>query len=199
MKQIKNGYADYYYLLEDGSVYNAAADMLLKISKKHSYLLKTIDNERKKVSVKTLYKLVYNKPFCIDNITNLDNEQWKQIYDTDGLYYISNKGRVKSLKGYTAIILKPFNNQSGYARVDLIESGKRQTRLVHRLVAAAFLKNPQNIHMQLHHKDFDKNNNAADNLEWLNPAAHYEIHKEYNRSLQNVKRKSAKSKSNYSK
>lgn len=199
MKQIKNGYADYYYLLEDGSVYNAAADMLLKISKKHSYLLKTIDNVRKKVSVKTLYKLVYNKPFCIDNITNLDNEQWKQIYDTDGLYYISNKGRVKSLKGYTAIILKPFNNQSGYARVDLIESGKRQTRLVHRLVAAAFLENPQNIHMQLHHKDFDKNNNAADNLEWLNPAAHYEIHKEYNRSLQNVKRESAKSKSNYSK
>ena len=74
MKQIKNGYADYYYLLEDGSVYNAAADMLLKISKKHSYLLRTIDNERKRVSVRTLYKLVYNKPFCIDNITNLDNE-----------------------------------------------------------------------------------------------------------------------------
>ena len=105
--------------------------------------------------------------------------EWKEIDDTKGLYYISNKGRVKSLQGYEATILKPFNNQGGYARVDIVESGRRCTKLIHRLVAAAFLPLPEKIDMQLHHKDFDKDNNAADNLEWLNAAAHAEKHKEH--------------------
>lgn len=142
MKQVNNGYADYYYLLEDGSLYNAAANQLIKISDKHNYILRTTENTRKKVSLKTLYKLVYNKSFSLDNIQNLNDEQWKEIDYTDGQYFISNKGRVKSLQGYKAIILKAFVNQRGYARVDIVENGKRQTRLIHRLVAAAFLPFP---------------------------------------------------------
>ena len=115
---------------------------MLKPSDKHTYMLRTTDNERKKVSLKTLYKLVYNKPYSKDNIDNIDNEEWKDIDDTDHLYQISSKGRVKSLQGYEAIVLKSFHNQSGYARVDIVEDGKRQTKLVHRLVAAAFLPFP---------------------------------------------------------
>lgn len=194
MKQINHNYANYYYLLEDGSLYNADTNQTLKPNIDHIYTLKTLDNKRKKVSLKTLYKLVYNKPFSRDNIENLDNEQWKEIDDTEHLYYISNKGRIKSLQGYETIILKPFNNQSGYARVDIIEAGRRQTKLIHRLVAAAFLPLPQKLNMQLHHKDFDKNNNAADNLQWLTPAIHYEKHKKYNieGSKENVSTKSKK-------
>lgn len=200
MKQINNGYAEYYYLLEDGSLYNAANDKTVKLSKDYTYRIRTIDDKRKRISLKALYKLVYNKPYSRDNIEDLDGEIWKEIDDTNGLYYVSNKGRVKSLHGYNAAILKSFNNNGGYARVDLKESGKRQTKLVHRLVAAAFLPLPQKIDMQLHHKDFNKDNNAADNLEWLSPAVHAEKHKEYNkRSLEDDEGQSTKPESNNSK
>lgn len=192
MKQVNHGYADYYYLLEDGSLYNAATDQMAKPSSKHTYMIRTANNDRKKLSLKTLYKLVYNRPYSKDSIENLENEEWKEIEETEGLYFISSKGRVKSLQGYETIILKAFNNQSGYARVDIIEGGKRQTKLIHRLVAAAFLPLPQKLEMQLHHKDFDKDNNAADNLEWLTPAAHAEKHKKHNeeRSKEDAKRQS---------
>ena len=190
MEKINNGYADYYYLLKNGSIYNAKYDTTIKPNKEHTFTLTTIDNKRKKVALKTLYKLVYNKPYCIDNIKNLDNEQWKEIDDTEGLYYVSNKGRIKSLQGYEAIILKGFSNKSNYIRVDIIQGGERQTRLIHRLVAAAFLGVPDKLEMQLHHKDFNKHNNAADNLEWLTAAEHRKKHNE--RSLNNVSTKPEK-------
>ena len=176
MKQINNGYAEQYYLLEDGTIYNAKTDQIIQPSDEHTFILRTADNHRKKVSLKPLYKLVFNKNYCKDDIKDLDNEEWKIIEDTDGFYLISNKGRCKSLKGYYSRLLKPFNNKSGYARVDIVENGKRETRLVHRLVAAAFLPYPKSLKMQLHHKDFNKDNNAADNLEWLAAADHYKIH-----------------------
>lgn len=61
MKQVNHGYAEYYYLLQDGSLYNAAADSTVKQSSKHTYMMKTEDNQRKKVSLKTLYRLVYGR------------------------------------------------------------------------------------------------------------------------------------------
>lgn len=51
--------------------------------------------------------MVYNKEFCIDNIENLKDEEWKPIIETDGLYFVSNKGRIKSYHDYKAKILKP--------------------------------------------------------------------------------------------
>ena len=180
MKQINNGYAEQYYLLEDGTIYNAKTDQIIYPSDEHTFILRTADNHRKKVSLKPLYKLVFNKNYCKDDITDLDNEDWKPIEDTDNYYYISSKGRIKSLKGYHSRLLKPFYNKNGYARVDIIENGKRETRLVHRLVAAAFLPYPKSLKMQLHHKDFNKKNNAADNLEWLAAADHVNKHKEHN-------------------
>ena len=178
MKQVNHGYADYYYLLKDGSLYNAANNKMVRLSKEHIYIIRTVENKRKKIALKTLYKLVYNEPYSKDSIENIDKEVWKKIDDTDGLYYVSSKGRIKSLQGYETIILKSFHNQSGYARVDIIENGKKVTKLVHRLVAAAFLPIPKKFEMQLHHKDFDKDNNAADNLEWLTAAEHSKKHTE---------------------
>jgi hypothetical protein len=177
LKQINNGYAEKYYLTEDGLIYNDETGKYTKPDSSHRFKLQRTDKSYKKIALKPLYKLVYNKQFCIDKITDLDEEQWKEIAHTDQLYYISNKGRVKSLQGYNAIILKATSTKAGYERLDIIEDGQRQSKLVHRLVAAAFLPPPDNIDMQLHHKDGKTNSNAASNLEWLTPAEHREKHK----------------------
>lgn len=178
MKQINNGYADYYYLTEDGQVYNAAASSYIKPDTFHKFKLKRTDNTYKTIALKTLYKNVYNKTYCIDNTENMLNEEWKEIENTDSQYFVSSLGRVKSYKGYQAIILKPYSNQNGYLRVDIIEQGQRQAKLVHRIVAAAFLPMPEKIDYQLHHIDGRKDSNAAANLVWLSPAEHRKKHKE---------------------
>lgn len=178
MKQINGEFEEYYYLTDDCIVYNAETGQYIKPDNKHQYKLKTTDNEYKKVSQRTLYKEVYNKHYCKDNTINIDNEEWKEIVGTEGKYYISNQGRIKSYQGYEAIILRPYSNKSGYLRVDIKEDGKRQSKLVHRLVAAAWLPMPERLDLQLHHKDFNKNNNAADNLEFLAAAEHMKKHRE---------------------
>lgn len=179
MKQVNNGFSADYYMTKEGQIYDKSKDKYIKPNKKHLFTLRTETNERKIISLRTLYKLVYNERYCKDNIQNLDNEVWKEIDNTDKKYYVSNKGRVKSMQGYEAIILKPFKNKTGYERIDIIQQDEvRTTKLIHRLVAAAFLPIPKNIDMQIHHIDFNNCNNAADNLQWLNPAEHRKKHKE---------------------
>ena len=177
MKQINNGFAECYYLDNNGEVYNADTGKLLLPDNKYSVKLKTTDGRYKKVSIKTLYKAVYNRAFAIDKLEDLEDEVWEQV-DSFGNYYVSNKGRVKSYTGYTARLLNPYINKSGYLRLDIIDDGLRQSKLLHRLVAAAFLPPPAKIDYQLHHKDFNKLNNAADNLEWLCVADHIKKHKD---------------------
>lgn len=183
MKQINNGYLDIYYLQEDGNIYNALTGRVIKPNSEHLFYLKQSSGKFKYVAQRTLYKLVYNKPFIIDNIPDLDGEIWKYIKDTDDKYKISNRGRIKSYTKCNAEILKGYQNQAGYDRIDLIIDGKRQTFLVHRLVAAAFLPMPERLDYQLHHKDFDKHNHATNNLEWLSPAEHAKKHAEHHKEV----------------
>lgn len=181
MIQLKDIYESYYYLTDDGRIYNADTKTYQSADNKHLFRLKTKENKYKKVSVRTLYKEIYNRPYCKDNIENIIGEEWKELSGTDGYYYVSNKGRIKSLQGYEAIILKPYTNKGGYSRVDIIEGGKRLSCLVHKLVAQSWLPMPERLDYQLHHKDFDKGNNAADNLIFLSPSEHLEIHRERNK------------------
>lgn len=178
MKQINHGFQEYYYLLEDGTVLNKNTNKIIKPNKKHLFVLKTVDDEVKKIALSTLYKALFNKNYCKDDIQDLEGEIWQPIKGTEELYHISNKGRVKSCAGYNAIILNPYSNAKGYLRVDIVIEGKRQSKLVHRLVAAAFLDPPEDIDMQLHHKSFDKRCNAAEDLCWMTAAAHAKIHAE---------------------
>ena len=186
MKKIENGFADYYYLDEEGKVYNSQSQKYIKKYNKHSYKLKTKEGDLKSISTKRLYKIVYDKQFCIDNIKDLQNEVWKEIRDTNGYYYVSSCGRVKSYHGYEAIILETNKNKGGYDRVDIIVDSIRQTKLVSHLVAYAFLPMPEKPFMQLHHKDLNRNNNQVRNLQWLSKIDHIKLHAQLRERSNNV-------------
>ena len=106
-------------------------------------------------------------------------EQWKDIKEYEGLYKISNLGKVKKVSrkkkgrgtkcyGYTKeLILKPDMSKQGYLRATLYINGKGKKYLIHRLVGAAFIENPNNF-PQINHKDENKSNNNIINLEWCN-------------------------------
>lgn len=90
------------------------------------------------------------------------SEIWMPITGFEGIYEVSNLGRVKNAKGK---IRKPFIAHGGYLMVDLVNHYERTHARVNRLVAKAFIPNPADK-PEVNHKDGDKANNAADNLEW---------------------------------
>lgn len=94
-----------------------------------------------------------------------ENEIWLPVVGFEGLYEISNMGRVKSLKYDKEKILKQDKNNNGYLKVCLFKEGKRKYFQTHRLVAIAFLENPNNYPC-VNHKDENPSNNCVDNLEW---------------------------------
>ena len=92
-------------------------------------------------------------------------ELWTAIEEEgfENLYEVSNLGRVRKIK--SGKIMKLYNNGKGYMKVDFMKDGKRVKFYVHRLVAKAFLDNP-NGYSIVNHKDENPLNNCADNLEW---------------------------------
>lgn len=116
-------------------------------------------------------------------------EEWHDIQDYKGLYQVSNLGRVRSLdREITAIsrwgtpqkyiakgrIIKGSLSTVGYPQVRLSKDGIITTYQVHRLVATAFLANPNNL-SEVNHKNEDKCDNKVSNLEWCDRDynAHY--------------------------
>lgn len=95
----------------------------------------------------------------------MKQEIWKDITDYEGLYKVSNLGRVKSLKNDKEKILKPVISSNGYLFVNLCKQGKQKPTNIHRIVAKAFIPNPNNLPI-INHKDEDKTNNCVNNLEW---------------------------------
>lgn len=92
-------------------------------------------------------------------------EAWKAIDGYEG-YEVSSLGRVRSLKFGKEKFLKPGNNGWGYLVVNLCKDGKVKRMKVHRLVASAFIPNPLNLET-VNHKDKNRTNNNAGNLEWM--------------------------------
>ena len=93
-------------------------------------------------------------------------ERWAMIPGYEGLYEVSTQGRVKTVKrqGSPGGILKTRQSK-GYKLVSLCKAGEYTTALVHRLVASAFIDNPNNYPC-VNHKDENKTNNCVNNLEW---------------------------------
>ena len=95
-------------------------------------------------------------------------EIWKPVVGYEGLYEVSNLGNVKTLHYYGGRRQKLMSlgkRSDGYLTVGLSKNGICKHYSVHRLVAIAFIPNPDNLEM-VNHKDENKENNNADNLEW---------------------------------
>jgi hypothetical protein len=96
----------------------------------------------------------------------MQNEQWKDIPGYEGLYQVSNLGRIKSFKNNREKILGAYRNQGGYCRVCLSKNkDEKKWLLIHTLVANAFLPNPNNL-PEIDHIDENPANNTVANLRW---------------------------------
>jgi len=104
-------------------------------------------------------------------------EIWKDIPNYEGLYQISNLGRVKSLERIVLqkngrkrvqheLIRKPRKVYKGYLQIDLWKNHEYSAKRINRLVAQAFIPNPENK-PEVNHIDGNKENNCVDNLEWV--------------------------------
>lgn len=93
-------------------------------------------------------------------------EIWKPIIGYEGIYECSNMGEIKSLNynhANKAALLILTTNNNGYKKVTLVKNGKKKDFSVHRLIAQAFIPNPNNL-PQVNHKDENKQNNMI----WVN-------------------------------
>lgn len=101
-------------------------------------------------------------------------ELWKSVIGYEGLYEVSDAGRVRSVDRVTSngkhihgkLLRHHVNCTTGYCYVGLCKAGKRKTMSIHRLVAMAFVPGKPGANT-VNHIDENKQNNAANNLEWL--------------------------------
>lgn len=112
------------------------------------------------------------------SIAEDSNEEWRDIVGYEGAYQVSNLGRVKSLtriasdgRRLPGRLLTPTGSR--YKSVALHRSNKISNKLVHRMVAEAFIPNPDNL-PEVNHKDSNTANNHVENLEWVSASTNHQ-------------------------
>ena len=99
-------------------------------------------------------------------LEDFPHEEWRDIIGYEGLYQVSNFGRIKSFHKNKVIIRNLVTLTEGYKQVSLDKDGKRKCKNVHELVAKAFLTNPENKPI-IDHYDRNTTNNCVWNLSWV--------------------------------
>lgn len=149
INEAKKNLREYLPLLPESA--QVAANFLLK---KFDAIVRELEEVKRNTAVQS-------------QIENLPREIWRNVVGYEGLYMVSNFGRVKSFYGIGERLLTPSVNKSGYQYTVLTDKNKiRKSLKVHTLVARAFLPNPENKPV-VHHRDSNRANNRVNNLEWV--------------------------------
>ena len=111
----------------------------------------------------------------------LQQERWKDIDGYDGMYQVSDLGRVRSKKYGRWKVIKQTKDKCGYLRIKLCKNGKKKTVNIHRLVASAFIENDNIFNTEINHINEDKTDNKVSNLEWCD--------RKYNNTYNNIRRR----------
>lgn len=138
----------------------------------------TRQHDNIKLNREIMIEYTKDKPLSSYNldIHDLPNEEWRDIKGYEGYYQVSNMGRVKSLTRWRidrnnirhkmqGRIMRLNKTNCGYYIIGLCVGDMRKYYLIHRLIAQCFIPNPNNYPC-VNHKDEDKTNNCASNLEW---------------------------------
>lgn len=99
-------------------------------------------------------------------VAELEQERWKPIFGYDGMYEVSDLGRVRSRKRGEWKVMSAKKSRSGYFSINLYKDGKQKTVKIHRLVAQAFIPNDNIFNTEINHINEDKSDNKVSNIEW---------------------------------
>lgn len=110
-------------------------------------------------------KVLRNTVISLRKIPRKRKLIWSDVIGFEKLYIISNEGHI--LSRYTGKLLKSKVSKRGYYNVKLYKNKKQFTKKIHRLIAEAFIPNPENK-PQINHKNGNKLDNSLENLEWCN-------------------------------
>lgn len=119
-----------------------------------------------KAKIDAAFYTLMNDPKIWFALDNLPHEVWRDVKNYEGLYQVSNMGRVKSFRGSKVRILQGHINLNGYVTVAFTTGGHSKSFFVHALVAQAFIPNPAKKDT-VNHKRGKKSDNRVSELEWL--------------------------------